>query len=79
MNKPNYKVGDIVKVNPDNDNENYFSFRDRPLKIIHVATSTDQHLGYDDSMEGQGLYDFIDAVTGMEIGCSLYDYELVKY
>jgi hypothetical protein len=79
MSKPLYKIGEVVKVHSDNDNENYSSFRDRPLKIIHVATSTEQHPGYDDSMKGQGLYDFIDAVTGMEIGCSLYDYELTKH
>ena len=76
---PDYKVGQVVKVNPDNDNENYFSFRDVPLKIIHVATGVNQHPGYDDTMKGQGLYNFINAINGVEIGCSLYDYELVPY
>lgn len=75
----NYKIGEVVMVAPDNDNENYNSFRNKPLKIIHVATSILDHPGYDEAIEGQGLYDFINAETGEIIGSSLYDYELIKY
>lgn len=70
-----YQIGDDVKVEPDNDNENYNSFRDKVLTITHVATNEQEHPGYDNSMEGSGLYD-LETEEGEEICCSLYDYEL---
>jgi len=70
--KTQFQIGDKVKVSPDNDNENYDHFRDKVLTITHVATSTKEHPGYDNALEDQALYDF----NG--IGCSLYDYELIK-
>ena len=70
-----YKMGDRLKVAEDNDNENYDSFRDEILIVIHVATNKDEHPGYDSSLEGEGLYDFV-TEDGREIGLSLYDYEL---
>lgn len=78
MSKANYKIGDVVKVAPDNDNENYKPFRDKPLKVLHVATNKNQHKGYDDTMDGQGLYDLFDIEKGQIIPFSLYDYELIK-
>lgn len=74
-----YDVDDIVMVNPDNDNDNYDEFRNKPLRIIHKATNTTEHPGYDDSIKGQGLYDLEDEKTGELIDSSLYDYELVPY
>jgi len=74
-----YQVGDIVMVNPDNDNDNYDEFRNKPLRIIHKATNKTEHPGYDDSIKGQGLYDLENAKTGKLIHSSLYDYELVPY
>ena len=65
-----YNIGDEVKVSSENDNECYDTFRDDVLIISHVATSTEEHPGYDDSMEGMALYDF----EGVE--CSLYEYEI---
>ncbi len=76
---PDYTEGDVVMVEPNNDNENYDDFRNRPLRITHVATNTNQHPGYDDFIKGQGLYDFVDDETGEDIHSSLYDYELVPY
>ncbi len=70
-----YKIGDYVMVASDNDNENYDGFRDKTLIITHVATSTKDHPGYDDIMEGMPLYDLKDE-EGNEIPCSLYEYEL---
>jgi hypothetical protein len=73
-----YRLGQLVKVSPKNDNECYDDFRGKTLKITNVATCYMQHPGYDPGMEGEGLYDFIDAETGEEINFSLYDYELIK-
>lgn len=78
LNMSNFKKGDIVRVNPENDNENYKSFRNKNLRIIHVAHNTMEHPGFDDSMKGEGLYDFEIANTGEKVHCSLYDYELIK-
>ena len=72
MKKTKFKIGDIVRVSPENDNENYNSFRHKKLIVTHVATSEQDHPGYDNSMEGEALYDF------EGIDCSLYDYELQK-
>ena len=69
------QIGDKVKVSQDNDNENYNSFRDKILIITHVATSTEDHPGFDESIRGEALYDFKDE-AGNDIHCSLYDYEL---
>ena len=71
----NYKIGSRVKVAEENDNENYDSFRDEILIVVHVATNEDEHPGYDSSLEGQGLYDLI-TENEREINFSLYDYEL---
>jgi len=71
------KNGDRCKVNPENDNENYDSFRDKVLIVTNVARNNIEHPGYDNSIFPQKLYDFI-AEDGTEIHCSLYDYELVK-
>jgi len=72
-----FKVGDIVMVAPDNDNEGYDSFRGKKLRIVHKATSIEEHQGFDEGLEGEGLYDF-ETLDGKEIGSSLYDYELIK-
>jgi len=71
-----YEVGDIVKVSSYNDNGNYDDFRERPLRITDKAISTNEHQGFDDTMLGYGLYDFVDDETNEEIHSSLYDYEL---
>lgn len=68
-------IGDKVRVAKENDNEGYDSFRDKVLVITHVATSRNEHPGYDSTMEGEGLYDLA-TLDGRSIGSSLYDYEL---
>ena len=74
-----YKIGDKVKVSSYNDNENYDDFRNKVLIITHVATSTQEHQGFDEGIGGdEALYDFKDE-DGNEIPCSLYDYELEGY
>jgi len=70
-----FKIGDKVKVSSENDNENYDDFRNKVLIITHIATSTQEHPGYDEGVSPDALYDF-KAEDGNEIPFSLYDYEL---
>jgi sulfite reductase alpha subunit-like flavoprotein len=72
-----YKIGDHVKVSPENDNENYNSFRNEELVVTHVATNENEHPGFDSALKGEALYDLA-TVEGTVIHCSLYDYELIK-
>jgi len=72
-----FKKGEWVKVASDNDNDNYDDFREKRLKIVNVAKNTNDHPGYDNSMEGMPLYDLMDE-NGNYIPCSLYAYELEK-
>lgn len=74
-----FRVGQYVQVAEDNDNEGYDSFRGKKLQITSKATNTQEHPGYDDSMEGMPLYDLKDATTGEAIDSSLYFYELQKW
>lgn len=74
--KTKFREGQRVKVSPENDNENYDSFRDEVLIITHVATNTNEHPGYDSGVGG-GLYDFR-TESGKDVNCSLYDYELIE-
>jgi len=69
-----YELNDKVKVNSNNDNENYDSFRSEVLIITHADN---KGRGYDEELYPQGLYCFI-TENGDEINCSLYDYELEK-
>lgn len=71
----NYNVGDIVKIDPENDNDNYDEFRNMKLEIIHVAKSIEDHPGYDSGI-GEALYDLIVFDTKDLVPFSLYDYEL---
>lgn len=73
-----FEIGDIVRIEPNNDNDNYDDFRDKDLKIVRIATSKEHHPGYDESMEGQGLYDLEVVGSGEDVPFSLYDYELVE-
>jgi hypothetical protein len=70
-----HSIGDRVKVAAENDNEGYNNFRGKVLIVTHVATSKEQHPGYDPAMAGEGLYDF-KTEDGEPVGSSLYDYEL---
>lgn len=68
-----YKIGDRVKV--ISDNEGYDEFRDEVLIVTHIATNESQHPGYDQTMGGEQLMDF-KTESGIEVGCSLYSYEI---
>ena len=62
-----FRLGDLVKVKKNNDNENYDSFRNKVLKVVHIDKEFDK--------EGGWLYSFED-LEGNEIGNSLYEWEL---
>lgn len=72
-----YKVNEKVRIARDNDNDGYDKYRDKVLIVTSVATSISEHIGYDSSMEGQGLYD-LKTEGGEEVPYSLYDYELER-
>lgn len=74
-----FRLGDYVEVASNNDNDCYDSFRNKKLKIIHISRNTNEHPGYDDSMEGIPLYDLQDVETGEIIEFSLYFYELQQW
>ena len=65
-----YEIGDKVKMTEDALDNYGEKYRDQALTVEHVAHSEQEHPGYDNSLLGQGLYDFQD------IEFSLYDYEL---
>jgi hypothetical protein len=71
-----FKLNQKVRVSPENDNDSYNSFRDEVLIITHVAKDSNDHPGYDEGVSPQYLYD-LKTESGGEVGCSLYDYELI--
>jgi hypothetical protein len=71
---PDFAIGDIVMVSTDNDNEGYNNFRNKKLRITHVAVNRDEHQGFDEGV-GMALYD-LETLDGKAVGSSLYDYEL---
>ena len=70
-----YRMGLKVRVARDNDNDGYDSFRDKVLRIVHVAKNRNEHPGYDEGISPEYLYD-LETLDGESIGSSLYDYEL---
>ena len=72
-----FKLNDKVRVSPENDNENYNSFRDEILIVTNVAKNKNDHPGYDEGVTPDYLYD-LKTANGKEVNCSLYDYELTK-
>ncbi len=70
--KARFKVGQIVQVAKSCDNENYDSFRGKPLEVTRVSTSERDHPGYDPAVN-EPLYDF----EGIPV--SLYEYELAPH
>ena len=70
-----YQIGDKVKINENDANQNYVDIRDKTLIVDHVAVSQEDHQGYDDGVAGEALYDF-HLKDGTKIHFSLYDWEL---
>lgn len=57
------------------DNENYDELKDIILRITHVAYSPSEHPGYDSSLNGEALCDFVVNETNQQVPFSLYEYE----
>lgn len=70
-----FNIGDKVKVNTHNDNENYNDFRDKILVITHIAKDREEHPGFDECIN-EPLYDLEIFDTKIDVPCSLYEYEL---
>lgn len=89
MKKAMFQKGNAVMMNRD-ALENYgLGHKGRVFVITHVSTKympsgefyqkgrpDGFHPGYDETMEGMGLYDLADQETGESLGMSLYDWEL---
>lgn len=64
------KIGDTFKLT-ENALETYGEeYCDHVFTVTHVATSSDDHPGYDDTMGGMPLYD------AKEFDNSVYEYEV---
>jgi len=70
-----FRIGQKVKVNPRNDNENYNPFRNKVLVVVGITKNKEEHLAYDEGMAPEWLYD-LKTIDGQEVGFALYDYEL---
>jgi len=75
--KAKFKENDTVIMTQDAVDNYGLEYLDCALIVMNVSTSTEDHPGYDESMEGMGLYDLRDKNTGEDLGFSLYDYELI--
>lgn len=87
--KSQFKVGQTVKMTEDALDNYGEKYRNIALVITHKATKympskeffangepSGFHPGYDESMQGMGLYDLKNKETGEALGMSLYDWEL---
>ena len=68
-----YKLNDRVLIS--SQNENYELFKDKVLIVTHIAIDESEHPGYDSSMEGEQLMDFV-TEDGINLPFSLYEYEI---
>ena len=69
-------IDDIVRISDDINNENYDDFMDLDLRITGVSYNTQDHHGYDDSMDGEPLFDLVVDEDDEDVPFSLYEYEL---
>ena len=65
-----HNVGDYVTMTDDALDNYGQQYRGQSFRISHVAKSVDDHMGYDEGMGGENLYD-LDGFNS-----SLYDYEV---
>lgn len=68
------RVGDIIHLTKDAV-EHYGEQWDVDLRVDHVATSVEEHPGYDPGLGGEVLVDSVVAETGEEVPFSVYRYE----
>ena len=67
------RIGSIVKVAEDNDNENYYSFKGRLLWVTRIYTNSSENPFYDDCMSGEKLCEFEDYVNEKENSIRRYE------
>jgi len=72
--KATFSTGSFVKINPENDNDNYDKYRGKCLVVTRVSKSVEDHPGYDTGVN-EPLYD-LRTLDGKEVPFSLYEYEL---
>ena len=64
------KVGDKITLTNEAI-ENYGEeYQNREFTITHIAFNENEHMGYDNSLDGMALYDL------SEFDFSVYDYEI---
>lgn len=75
-----FKIGQLVRINPENDNENYDAYRGKDLLISYISKNSSEHPLYDQSMSPDYLYDLEIEENGRlkDVPFLLYDYELIK-
>lgn len=66
------EVGDKFILTEDAIDNYGEQYRGKEFEVIGVATSSEEHIGYDEVMSGMALYDAL----GLEF--SVYDYEVEK-
>lgn len=66
------RIGSKIRIT--SDNENYKDFFDKVLTVTNIATSVEQHQGYDNSVnsEDEKPMQLVDC-EGFD--CSIYEYE----
>jgi hypothetical protein len=65
-----YYLGDKIKMTDDAIDNYGQQYKDKSFTISHIANSVEDHMGYDEGMGGENLYDLD------ELEFSLYDYEV---
>lgn len=63
-----------TKIRIISDNENYIPYLGKKWRINHIAKNRDQHIGYDESMEGEALVD----CDGLPFSLYEYEFEVVR-
>ncbi len=71
----NFKIGQKVMIGADYVDNYEVNEYANTFYVNYVSTSTADHPGYDEAMEGMPLYDLKDE-DGIDFGSSLYEYEL---
>jgi len=71
-----YKIGQKVRMTSDALDNYGEKYENTLFKITLVATSVDDHPGYDEGVGNQALYDLFQIDTKTDLPFSLYDWEL---
>jgi hypothetical protein len=64
------EVGNKFKLTDDAVEHYGQEYKDKEFTVCHVATSIEEHQGYDEGLQGMALYDAV------ELNFSVYEYEI---